>query len=138
MTDPIFALLSEGSKEKIHKAWHQSYKCTGIKHCEYAHEDVLRICSAYDKVELSQINDLRKRSSRRHVDMTIFEQLNAQTEAYFNAFMINWKQDIGPCQLPSLETQVCQGQSPRFFLWNGVCICSSYILHMLILSRYPF
>ena len=41
---------------------------------------MLRICSAYDRVQLESINDLRKRSSRPYQEMEINEKLKQSTE----------------------------------------------------------
>ncbi|KAH8591879.1 hypothetical protein B0O99DRAFT_674900 [Bisporella sp. PMI_857] len=49
--------------ENNHQAHHLSYTCSGIKYCEFAHKDVLRICSAYDDVKLTNINNLQQYAS---------------------------------------------------------------------------
>ena len=73
-------LFGENNNRESGKAFHQAFKCSGIRHCEYAHEDMLRVCSAYDRVQLESINDLRKRSSRPHQEMEINEKLKQSTE----------------------------------------------------------
>ena len=72
-------LLGENNRESG-KAFHQAFKCSGNRHCEHAHKDILRICPAYDRVKLESINDLRKRSSRPHQAVEINEKLKQSTE----------------------------------------------------------
>ena len=94
---------------------------------------MLRICPAYDKVKLTEIDDLRKKSSRPFINLSIFERLKASTEAYWNAFQSNWKKDTGPCIHPLSQASVCHGQEPKLFKRNNVCICSTYADHILII-----
>ena len=73
-------LLSKNHKDKAGRAYHRSFKCTGIQHCEYAHPDVLCICEAYDRVNPQNINDLRQKSSRPHIALPIEEKIKQTTE----------------------------------------------------------
>jgi hypothetical protein len=114
-------LLGQDNKNKDYKAWHSSWKCSGIKHCQYAHEDVLRICTAYDEVKLSAINDLAKETSQQYITASIFQRLRTQTEAYYNGVLRNWKIDNRPCEYSDKE-RTCQGQALHVFERNGVHI----------------
>ena len=54
--------------------------CSGIQYCEYAHQDVIRACESYDRVELKNINQLRLKSSRPHASLSIDERIKENTE----------------------------------------------------------
>jgi hypothetical protein len=58
---------------------------------------VLRICSAYDDVKLTNINNLQQHASQKAVSASITDKLRAETEAYFNGFLKNWNQNIYRC-----------------------------------------
>jgi hypothetical protein len=136
MNQTDFRLLHDDSRgRKVYRAWHQSYKCGGIKHCEYTHPDILRTCPAYDKVELAHINDLRQASSQLHSESTVFERLKSYTESVYNGFMSRWDKEAGPCTFPNTNERVCQNQDPVCFRRSGVGILYTCARHMLSLVR---
>ena len=55
MNETSLDLLGNDLNGKPFKAWHREYKCTGIKHCEFADERVLSTCSEYSDVILADI-----------------------------------------------------------------------------------
>lgn len=128
-------LLDEKKKSEINKTWHRSYHCTGIKHCEYAHPDMLRICQAYNDVKLEKINDFRKKYTFQPTSAPIFERLKRQTEAFFNAYKDSWEEERGPCTFRNTRERICQGQKIEVFTRNEVSVHLTHTLHMLIISR---
>lgn len=111
-------------------AWHQSWTCSGIKHCEHVHPHVLRSCREYDNVQLTEINNLRKQYHSDATPKPLFAALQRHTTSFWNAFLLNWKQEIGPCILSTGE-RICQGQQPELFTRNKVGIYQRYTMHML-------
>lgn len=96
------------------------------------HPDILRICSAYDKVDLSQINNLRESITLRYNTMSILEKRIAYTNQWYYAFLSTWKKVQGTCTNPQ-NIQVCKDQELRVFERNNVSIYSAYAMYMLTL-----
>jgi hypothetical protein len=82
-------ILGKNEKGEKQKAWHRSYRCSGIKYCEFAHEYILSINSAYNDVKLEHINDLRNRYTSKYIDLPIFQRIYNLTNAYYYAFIQN-------------------------------------------------
>lgn len=95
---------------------------------------MLRICTAYDDVKLSAINDLAKETSQQYITASVFQRLRTQTEAYYNGILRNWKVDNGPCEYSNTE-RTCEGQALHIFERNGVRIYWVYVVHMLTACR---
>lgn len=85
-------------------AWHMQWTCTGIHHCEYAHKDVLKTCSAYDSPRVEAINDLRK-SVHNQVSTDISVLLRMSTEARYHAIRDAWRRQ--PCLNPETGANDC-------------------------------
>jgi hypothetical protein len=102
------------------KAWHMTYRCSGIRHCEYSHEDILRICPTYDDVSVDSLYELAQEAGRKVQASSVFERLRAYTEAQFNAFIENWQGIQGPCRYPGTSERTCHGRLPKVFERNQV------------------
>jgi hypothetical protein len=130
--------LSKSAKDKNGKAYHRSYECGGIHHCEYAHPDILRVCEAYDQVKLENINDLRRNSSRPSHSIPVDERNRKYTERYscvnlwdniilyiniysfYYAFMSVWREHESPCIYQGTRVPGCAKQEPTMFRRNNV------------------
>ncbi|KAN0068227.1 hypothetical protein V8E54_013797 [Elaphomyces granulatus] len=73
-------ILSKPDDNDGGKAYHQSFICSGIQHCQYVHQDVLASCEAYDKVDPNRLNDLRQRAGRPHISLPVEERIKEHTE----------------------------------------------------------
>ena len=67
------------------KAFHQSYKYSEIRHCKYAHMNILRSCKAYEKIKIEDINQLRRHFSRSFFSASIDERILQHTERYVHS-----------------------------------------------------
>ena len=128
-------MLTKVKKDRTGKAWRQAFKCSGIRHCEYAHEDVLSPRRAYDRVKIEDINKLRLQSSRPSYSISVQERIKTTTESWYHGFMDFWNKHSARCFYPVTRTRVCQNQSPEMFDRNGVSICRTYVEAMLTLCR---
>ena len=68
-------------------AYHQSFICSGIKHCEYAHPLIFHPCQAYDCVKPENINNLRKMVIHSHKNISIEEQIKKDTQRLVLLFL---------------------------------------------------
>jgi hypothetical protein len=73
-------MLAKEDDNNANRAWHRSYQCSGISYCEYAHDSIINVCSAYDRVKVSDLNKLRLEAGRPYVSQQIDEMLKQQTE----------------------------------------------------------
>ena len=55
-------ILGQNGHQKPHYAWHMSSKCSGVRHCEFVPEHMLRPCAAYDNVAQHMTMSISKRS----------------------------------------------------------------------------
>ena len=108
------------TQDSTNKTWHASWKCSGIKHCEYAHQDILTPCRAYDRVKLEDINQLRIRASRPTHTLSIELKLRLNTEAWYNAFIEVWNRASTQCKVPDTGEVVCEDELPTVFQRNEV------------------
>jgi hypothetical protein len=79
---PIFLLLKNQRTEMAKLQYHRFYQCSGIKHCQYAHPDILRVRDAYGRVKLENINDLRRNSSQPSYVKSVETRIKRHTEGY--------------------------------------------------------
>jgi len=124
------------------------FKCSGIRHCEYAHEDILRVCPAYNRVKVESINDLRKRSSCPYQVAKVDKKLKQSTEkyslyiiiyisniltinSYYHGVIQSWKQ----CIYPGTQERICSKSRLTMFFRHGASICAAHARHMLIAYR---
>lgn len=125
-----FNLFHFNGPETQHKTWHRSFKCSGILHCEYAHEDIIRVCPEYSSVELKDINKFRR--THTGIDTTITQKISENTQDYYNACKEAW--DItGPCTFKETNGEAemtCAGQMFELFTRNGVGRFVAYTKHM--------
>lgn len=114
------SLLSKDKKDENGKVIHQAIKCSGVNHCEYAYEELLRPCLAYDRVKLENINHIRRKASRIN-SQQVNTEIRGQTEAFFNAYSMNWNNPAIPrCQHPRLGIRICADQKMALFRKNNV------------------
>jgi hypothetical protein len=57
-------LLKKGIKDTEAACWHQSYYCSGIRHCEHADPWLLTPLERYDRVDLKMFFDLRETAAQ--------------------------------------------------------------------------
>lgn len=110
-------LLRKDKKDKIQsKAYHQAYKCSGIKHCEYVPEHMLRRRHKYSYVKPNIFETLRKEAGHASDTTSASEFLKRETENWYNGFLRFWnRQSAGHCFHPESETWVCSNQTPVIF-----------------------
>jgi hypothetical protein len=75
-------ILSKPDDNDGGKAYHQSFICSGIQHCQYVHQDALASCEAYDKVDPNRLNDLRQRAGRPPISLPVEERIKEHTERF--------------------------------------------------------
>lgn len=119
--------------ESGNKAHHLSYRCSGIRHCEYAHPDILSIREAYNNVQPDQINSIQQYASQVYLSASITQKLRTQTEAYYNAAIANWTRSPYRCQFNG--EPACFDRTIQVFTRNKVCIYLAYVEHLLIIDR---
>jgi hypothetical protein len=56
-------LLKRGIKDTEAACWHQSYQCSGIRHCELADTQLLTPSERYDRVDLKMFFELREKAA---------------------------------------------------------------------------
>jgi hypothetical protein len=99
--------------------WHTRLNCTGIKHCQYPHKDILRTSPAYDRVKIENINNLAKEASQRYQHRTIIEEIRTVTEEFYYGFLQTWESSRG-CSFPVTKESICLAQAPYVFERNNV------------------
>lgn len=128
--DADFMLSIVDQTSVFSRAYHMRYKCSGIRHCQYAHPDVLRTCPEYDRVKLEDISKIYKRHSRPQHTIPVEERIRIRTEAWYNGYLQLWNKQA-TCKYPDTNHEVCRDRQVSVFRRNKVCACSAYAEHML-------
>lgn len=58
------------------------FRCSGIKHCQFYHPEILEELPQYSRVDAEHINDLRQQAQRIQKNLSASEQIQRSTEAY--------------------------------------------------------
>ena len=114
---------------KPYQAWKVSYKCSGIRYCEFADKRILGMDPAYDDVDLKSVFDLHKESIRLRSNRTIPELIRDQILQLYHSFMrTEWLANKFTCK----NSLVCTKQErPQTWERNRVSITLAYAQHML-------
>ena len=73
-------LLSVQIKNFETFTYRRTYKCSEIKHCNYAHKNILRTCSTYNKIKFEDLNNFQKKINRVCYFETFRDELKQQTK----------------------------------------------------------
>jgi hypothetical protein len=71
------------------RAWKQTYKCTGIKHCQYYHPDILKAQLEYQRVDAEHIPNLRRAQIEKSLNLSTADKMKIRTQTWFSA--IQWR-----------------------------------------------
>ena len=69
------------SDKTTNATYHKSYRCSGINVCGLVHPDVITPCSAYDRVKLENLHDLRHRIGGAPAKFDVDVAIRRDTEA---------------------------------------------------------
>jgi hypothetical protein len=83
-------LLAQRPKDTEGRAWHRSYRCSGIRCCEHAHPDIVTSCSAYDDVDPRLFHETRKRAAMPDLS-GVSHTLQERTREYVYTLLIMFK-----------------------------------------------
>lgn len=101
--------------QRYTEAWHQSYRCTGVRHCEYVYEDMLNTCTEYNNVNMNIFNDIKKKASAIYRRKNASQWISQRTESFFHAFKEEWQNMRSIC-----SEDMCSNRRMEIFTRRGV------------------